>query len=51
MCKRFIGRNICEGKWGHNYRRLGELRDIALLTDDHIVKAIVFPIVMYSCES
>ena len=26
-------------------------RDIALLTKVHIVKAIVFPVVMYGCES
>ena len=26
-------------------------RDITLLTKVHIVKAIVFPIVMYECES
>ena len=26
-------------------------RDIALLTNVHIVKAMVFPIVMYGCES
>ena len=26
-------------------------RDIALLTKVHIVKAVVFPVVMYGCES
>ena len=26
-------------------------RDITLLTKVHIVKAIVFPLVMYGCES
>ena len=26
-------------------------RDITLLTKDDIVKAIVFPVVMYGCES
>ena len=26
-------------------------RDITLLTKDHIVKAMVFPIVIYRCES
>ena len=26
-------------------------RDITLLTKVHIVKAVVFPVVMYSCES
>ena len=28
-----------------------ESRDITLLTKDHVVKAIVFPVVMYGCES
>ena len=28
-----------------------ESRDITFLTKDHIVKAIVFPVVMYGCES
>ena len=27
-----------------------KIRDIALLTKVHIVKAMVFPMVMYSCE-
>ena len=26
-------------------------RDITLLTKDHIVKAIVFPVVVFGCES
>ena len=26
-------------------------RDIILLTDVHIVKAMIFPVVMYGCES
>ena len=26
-------------------------RDIALSTNDHLVKAMVFPVVMYGCES
>ena len=26
-------------------------RDIALLTEVHLVKAMVFPVVMYGCES
>ena len=26
-------------------------RDIALLTNVHLVKALVFPVVMYGCES
>ena len=26
-------------------------RDISLLTEVHIIKAVVFPVVTYSCES
>ena len=26
-------------------------RDIILVTKDHLVKAVVFPVVMYGCES
>ena len=28
-----------------------KIRDITLLTKVHIVKAIVFPVVLYGCES
>ena len=28
-----------------------KIRDIHLLTKDHIAKAIVYPVVMYGCES
>ena len=28
-----------------------ENRDVTLLTNVHIVKAVVFPVVMYRCES
>ena len=28
-----------------------KIRDITLLTKDHIVKAMVFPVVMYGCKS
>ena len=27
-----------------------KIRDISLLTKVHIIKALVFPVVMYSCE-
>ena len=30
---------------------LESLRDITLLTEVHVVKAMVFPVVMYGCES
>ena len=28
-----------------------KIRDVTLLTKVHIVKALVFPVVMYGCES
>ena len=34
-----------------NLDNILESRDIALLTKMHIVKAVVFPVVMYGCES
>ena len=54
-----------DGDWSHEIKRrllLGrkvmtnldsifKSRDITLLTDVHLVKAMVFPVVMYGCES
>jgi len=39
--------------WKKSYGKLSILksRDITLLTKVHIVKALVFPVVMYGCES
>ena len=34
-----------------NLDRLVKSRDIALPTKAHLVKAMVFPVVMYGCES
>ena len=34
-----------------NLNSILESRDIALLTKVHVVKAMVFPAVMYGCES
>ena len=34
-----------------NLNSLLKSRDITLLTEAHIVKAMVFPVVMYGCES
>ena len=34
-----------------NLDSLLKSRDIALLTEVHLVKAMVFPVVMYGCES
>ena len=39
--------------WKKSYDKLStlEIRDITLLTKVHLVKAMVFPVVMYGCES
>ena len=62
----FLGSKItADGDYSHEIRRLLLLRrnamtnldsilksrDITLLTKVHLVKAIVFPVVMYGCES
>ena len=62
----FLGSKItADGDWSHEIKRrllLGrkamtnidsvlKSRDIILLTKVHIVKAMVFPVVMYGCES
>ena len=58
-------RNFSDGDYSHDIKRhflLGrksmtnldstlKSRDITLLTKVHIVKAMVFPVVMYGCES
>ena len=38
-------------KFVTNLDRMLESRDITLLTKVHLVKAMVFPVVMYGCES
>ena len=61
----FLGSKITvDGDWSHEIKRLLlgrkamtnlnsilKNRDITLLTKVHIVKAMVFPLVMYGCES
>ena len=62
----FLGSKItADGDWSHEIKRcllLGrkamrnldsilKSRDITLLTKVHVVKAMVFPVVMYGCES
>ena len=40
--------------WKESYDQLDSIlknRDITLLTKVHLVKAMVFPVVMYGCES
>ena len=40
-----------EGKPWQTIDSLFKTRDITWLTKVHIVKAMIFPVVMYSCES
>ena len=42
----FLGKNIMT-----NLDSILKSRDITLLTKVHLVKAMVFPVVMYGCES
>ena len=41
-----LGRNVMT-----NLESILKSRDITLLTKVHLVKAVVFPVVMYGCES
>ena len=51
-CSREIRRRLLLGrKVMKNLDSLLKSRDITLLTKVHIVKALVFPVVKYSCES
>ena len=50
-CSHEIKRCLLLGKAVTNLDRMSKSRDITLLTKIHIVKAIVFPVVMYGCES
>ena len=42
----FLGRKVMT-----NLDSILKSRDIALLTNVHVIKAMVFPVVMYGCES
>ena len=42
---------LLEGKAMTNLDSILKSRDITLLTNGHLVKAMVFPVVMYECES
>ena len=42
----FLGRKALT-----NLDRVLKSRDITLLTNVHLVKAVVFPVIMYGCES
>ena len=51
-CNHEIKRRLfLERKAMTNLDRLFNSRDITLLTKVHLVKAMVFPVVMYGCES
>ena len=51
-CSHEIGRRLLLGRKAMtNLDRILKSKDITLLTKVHIVKAMVFPIVMYGCES
>ena len=51
-CSHEIKRHLLLGRKAMtNLDRILKSRDIILLTKVHLVKAMVFPVVMYECES
>ena len=51
-CSHEIKRHLLLGrKVMTNLDSIGKSRDITLATKVHLVKAMVFPVVMYGCES
>ena len=51
-CSHEIKRHLLLGRKGmKNLDNIFKSRDITLLTKAHLVKAMVFPVVMYGCES
>ena len=51
-CSHEINKRLLLGrKATKNIESILKSRDITLLTNVHLVKAMVFPIVMYGCES
>ena len=50
-CSHEIRRHLLLGRKATNLDSVLKSRDITLPTKVHLVKAIVFPIVMYGCES
>ena len=50
-CSHEIKRRLLLGKVMTNLDSILKSRDITLLTKVHLVKSIVFPVVMYGCES
>ena len=50
-CSHEMKRRLLLGKVMTNLDSIFKSRDITLLTKVHLVKAMVFPVVMYGCES
>ena len=51
-CSHEINRHLLLGRKAMiNLDSILKIRDITLLTKVHIVRAIVFPVVMYGCDS
>ena len=50
-CSREIKQRLLLGKKAMTNLDIFKSRDITLPTKVHIVKAIIFPVVMYECES
>ena len=50
-CNQEIKRHLLLGRKTMTYYSILKSRDITLPTKVHIVKAMVFPVVMYGCES
>ena len=48
---KYIYISVLRTKAMTNLDRIFKSRDITLPTKDHLVKAMVFPVVMYGCES
>ena len=52
LCTEFSGQEYWSGlPFPSNLDSVLKIRDITLATNVHIVKAMVFPVVMYGCES
>ena len=52
VCSHEIKRHLLLGRKAMtNLDRVLKIRDITLLTKVHLVKAMVFPVLMYRCES
>ena len=51
-CSHEIKRHLLSGRIAMtNLDSIFKIRDVTLLTNVHLVKSMVFPVVMYGCES